>query len=268
MATPPEAVRAQLAVVTTTAATELSNAVAGVALERQAEAAATAVGLIVPGYYDAAGSLAVAWYDEIRDESNPATLYTPTIIGDPATEWIEREAERFAKSLEVDLEAEMARMMDEFNRLAEKEVARGFRDTITGNTRQDEDAIGWSRVARAGACRFCLMLADKGAVYRSESTAIFGAHTNCNCATRPEFENGDHGPEADVMQYLASLKRRTPAQQYVLKKYLHENYGGPAPTPLAEVTERELRAAITEGQTRNAPRVAALNDLLAGLTGN
>lgn len=267
MATSAEVVRAQLAIVTATAAAELSNAVAGVALERQAEAAMSAVGLLVPGYYDAAGSLAVAWYDEIRDESRPTTIYAPAIIGDPTTDWIEREAEKFAQSLEGDLESEMARMLDELARLTEKEVARGFRDTITGNTHQDEDAIGWSRVARTGACRFCLMLADKGAVY-SEDTANFAAHTNCNCATRPEFENGDHGPEADVMQYVASLKRRTPAQQYLLKKYLYENYGGPAPTPLPEVTEAELRAAITEGQARNAPRIAALNDLLAGLSGN
>lgn len=183
----------------------------------------SAVGLLVPGYYDAAGSLAVAWYDEIRDESSPIAAYVPEIIGDPATDWIEREAEKFAQSLEVDLESEMSRMLDELARLTEKEVARGFRDTITGNTRQDEDAIGWSRVARAGACKLCVMLADKGAVY-SDDTAIFAAHTDCHCAARPAFRNGQHGPEATVEQYLASTKRRTPAQRARLREYLNENY--------------------------------------------
>lgn len=223
MATSPEAVRAQLAIVSAAAAEEISNAVTGVALERQAEALATATSLIVPGYFDAAGSLAVAWYDEIRDESNPVTSYVPQIIGDPATDWIEREAQRFATSLETDLEAEMARLMDEFNRLAEKEVARGFRDTITGNTADDVDAIGWSRVARPNACKLCVMAADRGAVY-NRVTAFFSAHTDCHCAARPAFRNGEHGPEASVEQYLAAKKRRTARERAALRKYLNENY--------------------------------------------
>ena len=265
MATSPEAVRAQLAVVSAAAAADLVDVSAGA---RTTDAITSALALIVPSYYDAAGSLAVAWYDELRDESNPSSVYTPTIIGDPATDWIEREAQKFATSLEGDLETELQRLTDELARLTAKEVSRGFRDTVTGNARQDEDAIGWSRIARPGACRFCRMLADKGAVYRSESTAIFGAHINCNCATRPEFEGGDHGPEADVWQYLASAKRRTPEQQYALKAYLHKNYGGPAPRPLPEVTARELRESVAQGQALNAPRLELLNNLLAGLAGN
>jgi hypothetical protein len=223
VATSPEVVRAQLAVVTAAASQEVTSAVAGVTVERQVDAALAAVELIVPAYYDAAGTLAVAWYDEIRDESSPTVAYTPNIIGDPATDWIEREVEKYRRSLEVDIEAEVAAMLDEITRLAEKEAARGFRDSITGNTRMDEDAIGWSRVARPGACKLCVMLADKGAVY-SEDTAIFAAHTDCHCAARPEFRNGEHGPEASVEQYLASTKRRTPAQRKVLRKYLNENY--------------------------------------------
>lgn len=225
MATSPEAVRAQLAVVTAAAAAEIANAAAGATLEQQAQIALEAVRLAVPGYYDAAGALAVAWYDELRDESNPTTLYTPQIIGDPTTDWIEREAAKFAKSLEADLETEMARMLDEFNRLAEKEVARGFRETILGNTRGDQDAIGWSRVARPGACKMCVMLAgQRRAFYRAEATAAFAAHTDCHCAARPEFKGGDHGEEVDAIQYLASKKRRTPAQRAALRKYLNTNY--------------------------------------------
>lgn len=226
MATSPEAVRAQLAVVTSTLSAEVVNAAAGVALERQAQAALAAVGLAVPGYYDAAGSLAVAWYDELRDESRPVSAYSPTIIGDPVTDWIDREAERLLRTLDgVDLEQQTQRMLDEIAALAEKEAARGFRDSMLGNTRQDADAIGWSRVAHPGGCKFCLMLAgQRRAFYRSESTAGFGAHTNCNCAARPEFEGGDHGPEATVEMYLASAKRRTPAQRTRVRKYLNENY--------------------------------------------
>lgn len=219
MATPPDAVRVQLAVVTATAASELAT-VASETARSPLTAVFDALPLVVPAYYDAAGALAVAWYDEIRDESSPLTTYTPTIIGDPSTDWIEREAARLSQSLDDEIQ----RVLDEATALAEKEVARGFRDSILGNTRMDEDAIGWSRIARGGACKFCLMLAGNGAFYRSESTALFGAHEHCNCAARPEFRNGEHGPEANVVQYLASSKRRSPQQQAKVRDYLNTNY--------------------------------------------
>ena len=229
MATPAEAVRTELAVVTTAASTDIQQAVAPVAPKSRISTALDLLLLIVPSYYDAAGSLATAWYGERRDESTPATSYAPTIIGDPTTDWIEREVAKFQASLEsVEFEADVQRTLDEINRLAEKEVARGFRDTITGNSRQDEDAIGWSRVVRDGACKFCVMLADKGAVYR-EDTASFAAHGNCHCAARPEFRGGEHGPEASVMQYLASSKRaKDPRVQEArnarIRDYLNAHY--------------------------------------------
>jgi hypothetical protein len=223
MATPPEAVRTQLAVVTTAAATDLATTAAQATPERSVSTLLNALPLIVPSYYDAAGALAVAWYDERRDESRPTTVYAPNVIGDPATDWIEREVAKFQQTIEADMEGELQRILDEATRLAEKEVARGFRDSVTGNVRMDEEAVGWSRVARPGACKLCVMLADRGAVF-SEATANFAAHTDCHCAARPEFRNGEHGPEASVEQYLASTKNRTAKQRKRLREYLNENY--------------------------------------------
>lgn len=223
MATSSEAVRAELQIVTTAALADLASETAGVPLDQLYESTLTALGFIVPSYYDAAGALAVDWYEELREESRPTSLHVPQIIGDPVTDWIERETEKYRRELDLTIEAEMAALVADVNRLAEKEVARGFRDTILGNTRQDEDSIGWSRVARSGACRLCVMIAARGAVFR-ESTANFATHKSCHCAARPEFRNGTHGPEATPEQYMASAKRRTPAQQKQLRAYLNENY--------------------------------------------
>lgn len=232
MATSPDTVRAELAVITTAAAAELAEELAGVPMERQASAALSLLPLLVPDYYDAAGSLGVDWYDELRDEAAPTTAYAPAIIGEPQTDWIEREVERFQRDLDamtLDLAVEADRIAAEIAALAQKEIARGYRDTITGNTRQDGEAIGWSRVARPGACKFCLMLADKGAFYRSKSTAIFAAHKSCHCAARPEFRGGDHGPEASAIQYAASSRRarseRAQAERNKrVRAYLNQNY--------------------------------------------
>lgn len=208
MATEPDAVRGQLAVITAAAAAELSGATP--------DDVPDLLPLIIPAYYDAAGTLAVAWYDELRIESAPETDYAPRIIGDPATDWIEREVEAFR-------DADPGQFMAEFAALVEKEVARGYRDSILGNVRMDDEAVGWARIARPGACKFCKMLADKGAIF-VEETALFAAHKNCHCAAQPKFRNGELGPEASVMQYVASSKRRTPRDRARLREYLNEHY--------------------------------------------
>lgn len=218
-----------MAVVTAATTAEILGVVGQVPIESQADTAIAALRLIVPSYYDAAGALSVAWYDEIRDESQPSTSYAPSIIGDPETDWIEREIAKFQASIEEDLERAVAQQVDEIARLAEKEVARGFRDSILGNTRIDSDAVGWSRIARPGACKFCTMLSSNGAVYRSESTAIFAAHKNCNCAVQPKFRNGERGPEADTIQYVASTRRaKSQAEQDArnarVREYLNTNF--------------------------------------------
>lgn len=72
-------------------------------------------------------------------------------------------------------------------------------------------------------CRFCQMLAARGAVYKS-STARFAAHPYCDCTAEPVFNNMAIGPEASVLQYEASKKRRSPAAKARLKAYLDEFY--------------------------------------------
>ena len=66
------------------------------------------------------------------------------------------------------------------------------------------------------------MLSDKGAVFRAE-TARFAAHSNCHCSAAPVF-NGQDGEEANVMQYVASQKRRSEKDRARLREYLNANY--------------------------------------------
>src|SRR5689334_21113044 len=110
MATSPDVVRAQLATISTAAVTDLLAEASSVALEDQLRTLLEALGLVVPTYYDAAGLLAVAWYEELRDESRPTSAYTPTVIGDPSTDWIEREIAKFQAQIDLDLEQEMQRL--------------------------------------------------------------------------------------------------------------------------------------------------------------
>lgn len=60
------------------------------------------------------------------------------------------------------------------------------RTTVRDSLAQDEQAIGWRRVTAPGACDWCLMLADRGAVY-SARTAGFSAHDHCACSVEPAY---------------------------------------------------------------------------------
>jgi len=61
------------------------------------------------------------------------------------------------------------------------------RDTIIGATNTDRTAKGWVRVTEQGACSFCIMLALRGATYKSKQSADFKSHDNCRCHVEPVF---------------------------------------------------------------------------------
>ena len=74
---------------------------------------------------------------------------------------------------------------------------------VHGAAAADEEAVGWVRIARPGACWWCAMLASRGAVYRSAATAgrrvnkrfvgdgMFKFHNHCQCVARPIFAADD-----------------------------------------------------------------------------
>lgn len=87
-------------------------------------------------------------------------------------------------------EATLAR----FEPIAETEVARagsrhavnGGRELIRQASIQDPRARGWGRITSGRACRFCSMLAGRGAVY-SDASVDFQAHDGCHCHAEPAY---------------------------------------------------------------------------------
>jgi len=76
-------------------------------------------------------------------------------------------------------------------------------DTIRLNVGADPAAVGWNRIARATSCDFCVMLSQRGAVYK-KATADFAAHDNDRCTARPSWDPS--APEVDVRAYEASQR--------------------------------------------------------------
>lgn len=71
-------------------------------------------------------------------------------------------------------------------RAAMRHTLNAGRDTILRTVHADDAAVGWQRIASGTACKFCNMLAGRGAVYRA-GTVDFRAHDGCSCSAAPSF---------------------------------------------------------------------------------
>jgi len=178
-----------------------------------------AVPAIIGYYADGSSALAADFYDDERERAAAKGRFMAEPVVLDRGEKIGRAVAWAAKPL-FDGDGDPSARLAEVVQL---ETARPYRDTITTNRRRDPEAAGWRRVS-VGGCKFCRMLADRGAVYRDE-TARFASHTHCHCTAEPVFKGGDVGEEADVMQYLASGRRRSVKDRERLKAYLAEHYG-------------------------------------------
>lgn len=230
MATPPSETREGLILVGAAGATQVAE-VAQSAGPAPMNTLMEAVPSIVDFYLNGSAELALEWYDELRSESTARSLFTPSPVTplrvdvlQDAVGWAIRETARETERLTRALEDETARMLARLTPIVEREISAGFWDTITENSKDDPDSAGWQRFARPEACPFCLMLADKGAVYKSH-TADFAAHTNCKCVVAPVFGDASTGEEVGVMQYLGANRERTDADRKALRDYLKKNYG-------------------------------------------
>lgn len=174
----------------------------------------------VLGFYsEGSAALAVDFYDDARVGVAGRFSAAPVVLD--RTVKIRRGVAWASEPLSVD-DDELAAAR--FAQLMRSEMARPYRDTILTNRKQDPQAIGWKRIARGSAsCKFCRMLADRGAVFK-ESTAYFAAHDDCLCTAAPVFRGGEVGPEANVAQYVASKRRRTAKEKAFLRDYLAANY--------------------------------------------
>lgn len=242
MATSPERVRRALLRVTTAAQRE-ARRVAKVAAQEPTQFRAAlfaATPLIVSEYAPGASTLALDWYEDLRQEVAPRTLFTPTprlLVSDDDVAGIVARVTKDLANFERQADADVERLMADSTKLLEAEVQRqvatAFRDTVTENTKDDPAAVGWRRFARPEACKFCLMLAARGAVY-TEKTARFAAHGammrngrkggECMCIAGPAFGGKEIWAEATPMQYVASKRERSTADKARLREYLNHNF--------------------------------------------
>lgn len=173
---------------------------------------------LVAYYTDGSAALAADLYDDERQRAGARGRFIAEPVVVDRAEKLRRAVVWATEPLFTPTDETVA---DRLAPVIQLETARPYRDTITANRRRDPAAVGWRRIA-AGGCKFCQMLAGRGVVYK-EATARFASHPNCHCTAAPVFDGND-GEEATALQYVASQRRRTPAQQERLRAYLNEHF--------------------------------------------
>jgi len=169
---------------------------ADVAAVRDAMIEATNVTTVA--YGEASGLLTAEYYDDTRQIAKPSLRYTAQVDAsfnpdavDSSIRWavdpLTRDDPTTALSLVQVVAASMLRSIGS--------------QTIQNNVAADPAAVGWNRIARADSCDFCVMLSQRGAVYKRK-TADFAAHDNDRCTARPSWD--PTAPEVDARAYTAS----------------------------------------------------------------
>lgn len=171
--------------------------------------------LVVSQYGDVAASMAAEWYDDMRLSEGVRgsfrALPQPSPYDADAVEGMVRRAVAPMFDEVPDVTAVMRTVAQN----AGKYVLGASRETVRKNSFIDPKGVGFQRIARPGACDFCIMLVGRGAVYKKE-TAFFASHGDCNCAAVPSWDRG--APEVDVDLYEAS-KRTTGMSESALKRH-------------------------------------------------
>lgn len=101
---------------------------------------------------------------------------------------------------------------------AVKHVLDTGRDEVLSLGQADPTSDRWGRVT-SGGCDFCLMLADRGAVYYGD-TVDFAAHDHCRCVGVPLFGEGAKA----AREYAGATRQRSDAEREQLRDYLQANY--------------------------------------------
>lgn len=172
---------------------------------------------LVEQYGLAAGSMAAAWYDDLRDAYGVAKRFTAIVpeVGEVGTDsligWAADHAEDYTS-----MRALIAGGI-------QRRIANMSREAIIGSSHADPGARGWMRTG-SGECEFCAMLIGRGAVY-SQSSVKFKSHDWCNCGASPAFDPSQ--VHEIKRQFVPSARHRsanfTKDNRRRVKAYLNAN---------------------------------------------
>jgi len=134
-------------------------------------------------YGDTAALLGADWYDELRNVAPSAASFRAVMASPPATEQA-HSAARWALGPLFASEPDPVQVLANLGGATQRLVLQSGRDTVWDSARRDPVRTAVARVPTgAKTCRWCTMLASRGAVYGSKASAgeQNKYHDLCNC---------------------------------------------------------------------------------------
>ena len=189
----------------------------------------------VQAYDDTAAKFAADWYD-YRAEKSGARLNQAITMTTYSPKSVDDVARYQAKKLLDGDDAAFAKACGEY---ARNDLFRSLNETIMDNVGRDRDK--GARFARIPTgfetCTFCLMLASRGAVYRTRKSAgeFKHFHRGCDCKVVPSF---DPDPDAEVVE---GVRPKELYGRYKQFKEIDETEG------LSSAEKDELKRKIIDG---------------------
>lgn len=167
---------------------------------------------------DTAAAYAAEFFDSVRVSATGSSYNAqPLSMRDPtaSSEAIRAMVQRVVDGGTLD---------DIINQLlgrVDYEIKKAAAESIYANAERDEKCTGWARVPTGkDTCTFCIMLASRGFVYKSEASAgkYDHFHANCDCRIIPGFDGMEvegYDPDALYDQWLESGHREYMKQRDV-----------------------------------------------------
>jgi len=168
------------------------------------------VPLMVTQYGEVAGAAAADFYDLMREKSAAPGRFVAD-LADPID--VEDLRGQIRWSITPLFDRENPNPDDALSRLEQKVdeyTLQPGRDTIARSVERDPAKARWARVPVGKTCSFCLMLASRGAVYRSAESAGQSRkyHGDCDCTPTPFWGNDPYpegyNPDALYEKYNAA----------------------------------------------------------------
>lgn len=149
---------------------------------------------LVEQYGEVAASVAADWYDDLRVAAGGRSRFSAALADGVNPEAVAGTTRYGAGHLFTDAPAGM---LDFLQVAVSKFVLQPGRDTVIRSASRDPMRPRWARVpSGAETCAFCLMLASRGPVYLTETSAgqMRKYHGDCDCLPTPVFAR-DELPE-------------------------------------------------------------------------
>lgn len=160
---------------------------------------------LVTSYGDAAALLGADWYESLRDVPASAKSFR-AVMAEPQPPAVSEVAVRWGLGPLFSSDPNPAQALADLGGALQRLILQAGRDTIWDSARTDPVRTGIARVPTGlTTCKWCVMLASRGAVYSSELAAGGEGnryHAHCDCVPTVVRSESDYPAGYDPNYYL------------------------------------------------------------------